>query len=42
VVAKIGMSLGDLMDIHASLTTLNAAARQAGVGPIPPPAPGMV
>src|SRR5580693_7056729 len=35
VVAKLGMSLGDLMELHKSLTELNAAARRAGVTPLP-------
>jgi DNA-binding MarR family transcriptional regulator len=38
VVAKLGMSLGELMAMHGQLTALNAAARQAGAGPLPPPA----
>jgi DNA-binding MarR family transcriptional regulator len=47
VVAKIGMSLGELMEIHGQLTALNVAARQARgaegeAGPLPPPANGMV
>jgi DNA-binding MarR family transcriptional regulator len=37
VVAKLGMSLGDLEDLHKGLTTLNDAARRAGVKPLPPP-----
>jgi MarR family transcriptional regulator, organic hydroperoxide resistance regulator len=37
VVAKLGMSLGDLMDVHRGLTELNQAARRAGVGPLPAP-----
>jgi DNA-binding MarR family transcriptional regulator len=36
VVAKLGMSLGDLEDLHKGLTTLNDAARRAGVKPLPP------
>ena len=31
VVAKLGMSLGDLEELHKGLTTLNEAARRAGV-----------
>ena len=38
VVAKLGMQLSDLEDIHKALTTLNEAARRAGVGPLPAPA----
>jgi DNA-binding MarR family transcriptional regulator len=37
VVAKLGMSLGDLEELHKGLTTLNDAARRAGVKPLPPP-----
>jgi DNA-binding MarR family transcriptional regulator len=38
VVAKLGMSLGDLMELHQGLTELNEAARRAGVKPFPAPA----
>jgi MarR family transcriptional regulator, organic hydroperoxide resistance regulator len=38
VVAKLGMSLGDLMELHKGLTELNEAARRAGVKPFPAPA----
>ena len=38
VVAKLGMSLGDLMGLHKGLTELNEAARRAGVTPLPAPA----
>jgi DNA-binding MarR family transcriptional regulator len=38
VVAKLGMSLGDLMELHKGLTELNEAARRAGVQPVPAPA----
>jgi MarR family transcriptional regulator, organic hydroperoxide resistance regulator len=38
VVAKLGMSLGELEELHASLTALNDAARRAGVTPLPAPA----
>ena len=38
VVAKLGMSLGDLMEVHKGLTELNEAARRAGVKPFPAPA----
>src|ERR1700722_1946960 len=37
VVAKLGMSLGDLEELHKGLTTLNEAARRAGVRPLPAP-----
>lgn len=37
VVAKLGMSLGDLEELHKGLTILNDAARRAGVKPLPPP-----
>ncbi len=38
VVAKLGMSLGDLMELHKGLTELNEAARRAGITPLPAPA----
>jgi DNA-binding MarR family transcriptional regulator len=38
VVAKLGMSLGELEELHRGLTTLNDAARRAGVRPLPGPA----
>jgi DNA-binding MarR family transcriptional regulator len=38
VVAKLGMSLGDLEELRTGLTELNEAARQAGVKPFPSPA----
>ena len=38
VVAKLGMSLGDLTELHKGLTELNEAARRAGVKPFPAPA----
>ena len=38
VVAKLGMSLGDLMELHKGLTELNEAACRAGVKPVPAPA----
>jgi MarR family transcriptional regulator, organic hydroperoxide resistance regulator len=38
VVAKLGMSLGDLMELHKGLTELNEAALRAGVRPVPAPA----
>jgi MarR family transcriptional regulator, organic hydroperoxide resistance regulator len=38
VVAKLGMSLGELEELHRGLTTLNDAARRAGVKPLPSPA----
>jgi DNA-binding MarR family transcriptional regulator len=37
VVAKLGMSLGELEELHRGLTTLNDAARRAGVKPMPSP-----
>jgi DNA-binding MarR family transcriptional regulator len=42
VVAKLGLSLGDLEELHKGLTTLNEAARRAGVKPVPSPAKGGV
>ena len=38
VVAKLGMSLGELEELHKGLTELNGAARRAGVEPLPAPA----
>ena len=38
VVAKLGMSLGELEELHRGLTTLNDAARRADVRPLPAPA----
>jgi DNA-binding MarR family transcriptional regulator len=38
VVAKLGMSLGELEELHRGLTALNEAARRAGVNPLPAPA----
>src|SRR5690349_21292617 len=38
VVAKLGMSLGELEELHSGLTALNDAARRAGVKPLPAPA----
>ena len=38
VVAKLGMSLGELEGLHRNLTALNDAARRAGVKPLPVPA----
>ncbi|HEY5394789.1 MAG TPA: MarR family transcriptional regulator [Trebonia sp.] len=40
IVAKLGMSLGDLEELHKNLTTVNEAARRAGVKPLPAPAQG--
>ena len=37
VIAKLGMSLGELEELHRGLTTLNDAARRAGVKPLPAP-----
>jgi len=38
VVAKLGMSLGELEGLHAGLTALNDAARRANVKPLAAPA----
>jgi MarR family transcriptional regulator, organic hydroperoxide resistance regulator len=38
VVARLGMSLGELEELHRGLTELNDAARLAGVTPLPAPA----
>ncbi len=38
VVAKLGLSLGDLEELHRGLTTLNDAALRAGVKPLSAPA----
>ncbi len=38
VVSKLGMSLGELAELHRGLTELNGAARRAGVQPLPVPA----
>jgi DNA-binding MarR family transcriptional regulator len=38
VIAKLGMSLGELEELHKVLTALNDAARRAGVKPLPAPA----
>jgi hypothetical protein len=38
VVAKLGMSLGELKGLHAGLTALNDAARRANVKPLAAPA----
>jgi MarR family transcriptional regulator, organic hydroperoxide resistance regulator len=38
VVAKLGLSLGDLEELHKNLTAVNEAARRAGVKPLPAPA----
>src|SRR5690349_9339719 len=35
VVAKLGVSLGQLEDLHKGLITLSGAARRAGVKPLP-------
>ncbi len=37
VVARLGMSLGELEELHRGLTELNDAARRAGVKPLPAP-----
>jgi DNA-binding MarR family transcriptional regulator len=38
VVAKLGVSLGELEELHRGLTALNDAARRADVRPLPAPA----
>jgi DNA-binding MarR family transcriptional regulator len=38
VVAKLGVSLGELIELHRELNELNEAARRAGVQPAPAPA----
>ena len=38
VVAKLGVSLGELEELHKGLTALNEAARRADVKPLPAPA----
>jgi DNA-binding MarR family transcriptional regulator len=38
VVAQLGVSLGDLEELHQGLMALNEAARRAGVKPLPAPA----
>jgi MarR family transcriptional regulator, organic hydroperoxide resistance regulator len=38
IVAKLGLSLGDLEELHKGLTAVNEAARRAGVKPLPAPA----
>jgi len=42
IVAKLGMSLGDLEELHKGLTAVNEAARRAGVKPLPAPAKGSI
>ena len=42
IVARLGMSLGDLEDLHKGLMAINEAARRAGVEPLPAPADGSV
>jgi DNA-binding MarR family transcriptional regulator len=42
VVAKLGMSLGELEELHRGLTALNDAARRAEVKPLPAPAKGSI
>ena len=42
VVDKLGVSLGELMELHKGLTELNQAARRAGVQPAPAPASGSI
>ena len=38
VMAKLGMTLGELEELHRGLTALNDAARRADVKPLPAPA----
>lgn len=38
VIAKLGMSLSELQEVHKVLTALNETARLAGVKPLPAPA----
>lgn len=38
VVTKLGMSLGELEELHKGLTAISEAARRAGVKPVPAPA----
>jgi DNA-binding MarR family transcriptional regulator len=38
VVARLGMSLGELGELHNGLMAVNEAARRAGVEPLPAPA----
>jgi MarR family transcriptional regulator, organic hydroperoxide resistance regulator len=38
VVGKLGLSLGELEELHRGLTTLNQAALRAGIKPLPAPA----
>ena len=38
IVAKLGMSLGELEELHKGLMAINEAARRAGVKPLPAPA----
>jgi DNA-binding MarR family transcriptional regulator len=38
VVARLGVSLGQLEELHKGLMALNEAARRAGVKPLPAPA----
>jgi MarR family transcriptional regulator, organic hydroperoxide resistance regulator len=38
IVAKLGMSLGELEELQKGLTALNDAARRAGIKPLPAPA----
>lgn len=38
VLARLGMSLGELGELHKALMSVNEAARRAGVRPLPQPA----
>ena len=38
IVARLGMSLGDLEELHKGLMAINEAARRAGIRPLPAPA----
>ena len=42
VVARLGVSLGELEGLREGLTTLNEAARRANVSPLPVPAKGSI
>jgi DNA-binding MarR family transcriptional regulator len=42
VVARLGVSLGELEELHRGLTALNDAARRADVKPLPAPAPDSI
>jgi DNA-binding MarR family transcriptional regulator len=42
VIAKLGMTLSELEEVHRVLTALNSSARLAGVQPLPAPVSGSV